>query len=49
MAAGLPPKQRGVAAAWMMLMGTLGRSSGTSIGGLVMDVGPRRLGAVKRS
>jgi MFS family permease len=32
MAAGLPPKQRGVAAAWLMLMGTLGRTSGTSIG-----------------
>ena len=37
MAAGMPPKQRGVAAAWMMLMGTLGRSFGTSIGGIVMD------------
>lgn len=37
MAAGMPPKQRGVAAAWMMLMGTLGRSFGTSIGGVIMD------------
>ena len=37
MAAGMPPKQRGIAAAWIMLMGTLGRSFGTSIGGVIMD------------
>lgn len=37
MAAGLAPKQRGVAGAWLMLMGTLGRTSGTSIGGIIMD------------
>ena len=38
MAAGLPPKQRGIVGAWMMLMGTLGRSFGTSIGGIIMDL-----------
>jgi len=37
MAARMPPKQRGIAHAWMMLMGTLGRSFGMSLGGMIMS------------